>query len=260
MKTIRLAFSLLVAALLCTAPTLATAQVCQVDSQYTSPGIYPSDTLPDMLEGSGYSAVVQFVFPSDTTVSGFTLNFDSFIVASVSNIPNGIDWECNENHPTCHYICNPPSLTRGCVTVFGTPTAGSPGYPAYDSIIVTGVAYVTVPFVGVQSFPQDIPVYYRAEPLVAVDDLPAQGVSAQVLGGGLQPMVLRYKLSAPTDVTIETFDLLGHRLWARPTVDEAAGTHDVALNTDGCATGIYVVRVTTHAGAHVTTHKFTVRN
>ena len=59
------------------------AQPCTPNPIYTAPGIYPSDTMPDLLVGNLYSHVVDFVFPDDTTILGQTIAFDSFVVASV---------------------------------------------------------------------------------------------------------------------------------------------------------------------------------
>lgn len=236
--------------------TTLQAQVCQVDSQYQSAGIYPSDTLPDMEVGTAYSEVVQFVFPSDTVVFGFTLNFDSFIVANVSGIPVGIDWECNENHPTCHYIASPPQLTRGCVKIFGTPTAQSPAYPAYDSIIVTGEAWVTIPFSGPTSFSQDIPVYYRTSDPLSANDPFAKFNLEMAPNPIVDAGMARFDLATAATVRLTVVDLYGRELAVVAEDVMGAGSHEVEFSSRQLPVGIYLLRATVDDGQFVATQRF----
>jgi hypothetical protein len=236
---------------------VAWGQVCQVDSQYTSAGIYPSDTLPDMYEGTAYTAVVQFVFPVDTTVFGFTLNFDSFVVAAVNGIPNGINWECNANHPVCHYICQPPNLTRGCVKIFGLPTAQSPAYPGYDSIIVTGQAWVTIPFTGATSFNQDIPVFYRIQGLQNIKNHTFSQFDLQVLPNPVTNMgLVTYHLPEAADVGLSVVDVHGRHVMEVEARPMAAGGHEETIKFSGLPSGMYFLRATVNDGAYETTQKF----
>lgn len=235
----------------------ASAQPCTVDPQYTSPGIYPSDTLLDMQPNVATNQVVQFVFPVDTVVFGFTLNFDSFLVSQVSGVPSGLDWECNQNHPTCNYVSNPPNLTRGCVKVFGTPTAASPAYPNYDSLIVTGVAYVTVPFVGVQSFAQDISVYYRVGT--------AAGTNSPFANANLSiapiPMAgsanVRFNMSADAVVKVSVVDLMGREVAVIGNGMMRAGQQEFVIDSKDLATGAYLLKLDINDGEFVQTKKFT---
>jgi hypothetical protein len=255
-----LRFSLAFAGLLLGLSFTTQAQVCQVDSQYTSPGIYPSDTLVDMQENVATNQVVQFVFPVDTVVFGFTLNFDSFVVSNVTAIPAGIQWECNLNHPVCTYVTNPPDLTRGCVKIYGTPTAASPGYPQYDSIIVTGTAYVTVPFVGVQSFAQDIPVYYRVSGQV--------GITSPFANTGLSiaPMPVmghsdvRYTLGNGAMVKMSVYDVMGKEVMVLQNGEQRSGEHMMEIDATDLAPGAYYLKLNINDGEFVQTKKFmTVR-
>jgi hypothetical protein len=240
---------------------VAWGQVCQVDSQYTSPGIYPSDTLPDMYEGTSYTAVVQFVFPVDTTVFGFTLNFDSFVVAAVNGIPNGINWECNANHPVCHYVCQPPDLTRGCVKIFGLPTAQSPAYPAYDSIIVTGQAWVTIPFTGPTSFNQDIPVYYRIQGLQSVKNHTFSQFDLQVLPNPVTNIGnVSFALREAAEVGLSVLDVHGRQVMDLESRLMEAGEHAETVKLSGLPSGIYFLRATVNDGEYETTQKFLKMN
>ena len=235
----------------------ASAQVCQVDSAYNSPGIYPSDTLADMTVGLPYNEVVQFVFPADTTVFGFTVNFDSFVVANVTGIPPGINWECNANHPTCHYICSPPALTRGCVKIYGTSLAASPAYPGYDSIIVTGQAWVTIPFTGPQSFNQDIPVYYRSSLATSSSNMLNRTFNLQVRPNPVQPgSSAIFNLPASSQVAFEIHDIMGNTVAAIDSKDFGSGLQEQVLPIQNLSPGIYFVTTRVNGGSFVATQKF----
>ncbi|MBK9451723.1 MAG: T9SS type A sorting domain-containing protein [Bacteroidetes bacterium] len=235
----------------------ATAQVCVVDNQYSSPGIYPSDTLADMTANAAYNEVVQFVFPVDTVLFGFTLAFDSFLVSQVTQIPNGLNYECNQNHPTCNYVSNPPNLTRGCVKIYGTPTAQSPAYPGYDSIIVTGVAYVTVPFVGVQSIPQDIPVYYRIGGVVA-NTSPFANAGLNIAPNPVAGQAnVRYNLVSDANVKISVMDLMGREIAVLSNGMQRQGEQELVIDSKDLATGAYLLKMSINDGEYVATKKFT---
>lgn len=250
MKKLIYTFLLLIACLIL--PTgAAFSQVCTVDSSYGSPGIYPNDTLPDMTRNVGYSTVVHFVFPIDTTLFGFTLNFDSFIVLNVPTI-NGLNWQCDRFQDSCHYVTNPPNLTRGCVSLFGTPTQMSPAYPGYDSIFVAGQAWVTVPIVGPTPVNIDIPIYYRvADTIISVDP-----EAAFNLGLSIHPnpasnqATLDYTLRASAQVTVEVYDMLGHRQAALPSRKLPAGKQTMSLPVKELPAGLYFVKVDLGGGRY----------
>ena len=254
-KIVLLSFALV--ALLMSQFTTANAQVCVVDPQYTSPGIYPSDTLMDMTANVAVQQVVQFVFPVDTVLFGFTLAFDSFLVSQVTQIPNGLNWECNLNHPLCHYVSNPPNLTRGCVKIYGTPTAASPAFPLYDSIIVTGVAYVTVPFVGVQSIPQDISVYYRIDGTIA-NASPFANAGLNIAPNPVAGQAnVRYTLSGDAVVKVSVMDMLGREVAVLSEGMQRTGSQEITIDSKDLANGTYLLKLSVNDGEFVQTKKFT---
>lgn len=244
------------AALLVGQFSTASAQPCTVDNQYTSPGIYPSDTLQDMQVGAATSQVIQFVFPVDTVIFGFTLPFDSFKVSNVSAIPPGINWQCNQNHPTCLYVSNPPNLTRGCVLMDGTPLAASPAYPGYDSIIVTGTAYVNVPFVGVTPVAQDIPVFYRVAGSAAASS-PFANAGLQIAPNPVAATAnVRYFLTADADVKVTVMDLMGREIAVIHSGIQRQGEQEVVLDSKNIATGAYLLKLNINNGEFIQTRKF----
>jgi len=87
---------------------------CLIDNTLTTPGIYPNN-LPNGTQGQAYSTDVTFVMFTDT--SGYTVNY--FKILSVSGLPFGLTWECNNSGNNCQY--DPAVNIRGCVKICGTP-------------------------------------------------------------------------------------------------------------------------------------------
>lgn len=87
---------------------------CIIDNTLTTPGIYPNN-LPNGTQGQPYTTDVTFVMFPDT--SGYTVNF--FKILSVSGMPFGLSWECNNSSNNCQY--DPAINIRGCVRICGTP-------------------------------------------------------------------------------------------------------------------------------------------
>ncbi len=229
---------------------------CIVDPQYTAPGIYPSDTLLDMEVMAATNQVVQFVFPADTVIFGQTIPFDSFVVSSISNIPANLQWECNNNHPTCVYLTTPGQLTRGCVTIFDMPQAQNPAYPGYDSIIVTGIAWVTFPFGGAQPISTDISVFYRIG-LVGID---AGMFSTLDLNIAPNPVAFRstasYNLEAAADIKITIVDMVGKEVMTVSEGTMNAGEHDVKIDASLLPAGAYFLKMDINKGEYVESKKF----
>jgi hypothetical protein len=242
--------------------TVSTMQgQCTPDPQYTSQGIYPSDTLLDLQVGDAYSEVVHFVFPNDTVYQGFQLDFDSFGVNSISNIPPGLNWECDNNHPVCSYVVNQAQVTRGCVTIFGTPTSPSSAYPGYDSTIVDGTGWVTI-FNQPTPIPVEIPIYYRTEPMVNVGSGLDEQVGLEVTPNPISSnSVVRYNLPFAGDVSIGLYNAYGQEVHSISKGAQSGGSHTlpVSLNAE-LAAGVYFLRFSINGGEFVTTKKLISTN
>lgn len=250
----RYLFTLLLLQLMTSLPLAA--QVCQVDSQYTSPGIYPSDTLADLVVAVSDTQVIQFVFPADTVLFGQAIAFDSFR-ASVPALPAGMSYECNQNHPTCTYVTNPPALTRGCVTFYGVPTSATANYPAYDSIMVDGIAYITV-FGSVQSLATPIPIYYRVLAVGMEDPLIAQiGLTVSPNPAYAQASV-QFALPRPGQVRVSVHNLLGEEVGLVHAGKLRAGQHTLSVPVADLPAGSYLLRFDLDGGTAVTVKKLLV--
>ena len=95
---------------------------CTPDPQYTSSGIFPDSAtnfLPACV-GQTYTQLITNVVPADTTVvfGGFpvTIPIDSIVVVSVTGLPAGLTFACNNGD------CAFPGGTIGCAIITGTPT------------------------------------------------------------------------------------------------------------------------------------------
>lgn len=257
MKKILLVFSCILGFAIL-APTGLNAQ-CSPDTSLNVPGIYP-DTLADGCQGELYSEVINFVFPADTTVSTplgtFTLPFDSFIVSSVTGIPAGMSFTCNIS--SCVYITNPPSLTNGCVNIFGTPTDTT---ASTDSVEVTGDAYVDL-FGSPTAFPSVFKLGLKIHPVgdpscaVSIDQELQSSTSLNIFPNPLEyGSVAEFSLSAAADVNVEMFNVYGKKVKDIYSGHQPAGKHSVQLFDGSLPSGLFFVKMTLDNGKAVITQK-----
>jgi hypothetical protein len=96
---------------------------CVIDTNHTSPGVYP-DSLPPATGCTNYSVDITFLLPRDTTVSGVLVNFETFTINSITGLPPGMNWVCNNSANGCVYDVspgNPNPEVWGCVNISGSP-------------------------------------------------------------------------------------------------------------------------------------------
>lgn len=112
--------------LLISAGTIATAQICTPDSQYTVVGLYPDSLAPANI-GAAYEQVVHVVIPQDTIVElppfgMLTIDLCEITVDSIPNLPDGLMYECSGGNCTYTVDHTPDVINRFCVKISGTPT------------------------------------------------------------------------------------------------------------------------------------------
>lgn len=211
-------------------------------------GIHP--VIPDTgCVGQAYDDTVTFVFPADTLYGGFTVPFDSFVVGTILNIPPGMDFECDQNHPICTYITNPPNLTRGCVHMFGTPTASN---TAADSVIVVGSAWITVfgfPVEISDSIKISLRIFEASDPYcggVSVDQrLTEKHLDVRIFPNPLEnTSVLKFQLDHAENVNITLSDVYGRSVRELANGPMNAGPKEYSLQSEGLGAGIYFIRMT----------------
>ncbi len=215
-------------------------QVCLVDSQYTSPGIYPSDTLPDMQANVPYDEVVQLVIAHDTVLFGFTLVWDSIRVVSMANLPSSVNWNCNVNN--CSYQGNGVDPFRLCLRLTGTPIDTSLGMPGWDSTIVGVEMYITTPFGNSPLF-VGFPIYYRKGQLVGIglELLPTAGlkVNPNPVADGAW---VTFEMQQPGSVHFLLSDAFGREVRRITRSDLAMGNQKILIGMDDLPHGLYFLR------------------
>lgn len=104
--------------------SLTVSAQCTPDPQYTSSGIFP-DSATNFLPactGVPYVQLITNVVPADTTIQVVpflppqTVPIDSIVVVSVTGLPPGLTFACNNGN--CAFLGG----TTGCATITGTPT------------------------------------------------------------------------------------------------------------------------------------------
>jgi hypothetical protein len=220
------------------------AQVCQVDSQYQAPGIYPSNTLAPMDVGSSYDHLLQVVFPEDTVLFTQTFPYDSFVISQVTNIPAGLNWECNANHPQCHYRSQNSDFSRACFRIYGTPTNQNAAYPAYDSILVRFEYWITAGFSGPLPVVLTKPIYYRIASVLGLEDASESAAGIQVFqdpeSGYLK---IGFKLQSSGEAQIKVLDMFGRTISGLQTTALAAGYQEQQISTVSLAGGWYILQI-----------------
>ena len=130
---------------------------CTINYNPTAPGIYP-DTLPDGLVASLYSEDITFVMPLDT--QGFA--FTNFEIVSITGLPFGLSWECNNWQNGCNY--DPAQSQYGCINVSGTPIA--PGSYTLDVYLIASLGVLG-----------DYPTHYYTPVIILPDTTSNSGFS-----------------------------------------------------------------------------------
>ncbi len=135
---------------------------CTPDPTLNEPGFYPTDPPPGVA-GQDYENVTHMLFQEDTTVSApigdVTIEFDSFVIDSITGLPANYISYCNE--PRCSY----PGGGRGCIIIKGQPTESQVG----DYQIVASVTgYGSAAVIGEVSETREITFDYKV--LSAISD------------------------------------------------------------------------------------------
>jgi len=112
---------------------VATAQ-CTPNVAFTTPGFYP-DPLPSPTAGQPYSQVIDFKLPSTFDTLGFSATVDSLTFDSITNLPSGLSYQCNQTN--CQYLGG----QNGCMLLQGTPSIASGG--PY-TITIYGTGFITL--------------------------------------------------------------------------------------------------------------------
>ncbi len=98
----------------------------QCTKTYSSTGVYPPQ-LPDAYEQVQYNQEIDFTFPVDTVVQGYSVHIDSLIIYKVVGFP-GSNFTFNCNVKNCTYVATTGmKYYQGCFMIKGTAPKGSSG-------------------------------------------------------------------------------------------------------------------------------------
>lgn len=131
---------------------------CGVGINPIEPALCPA-TLPNGTQGQPYDESATFFMPRDfvDAGSGQSVTLNSVTVTSVTGMPQGLNYECDQ--PGCAYtITNDPVTQRGCVKMCGVPTV-----PGNYTIVIQVVANVSTP-IGVINQPTSFTIPVIIDP------------------------------------------------------------------------------------------------
>lgn len=245
---------------------------CTPDPNITgAPGLYPKG-FPDATVGVAYNETVNVIMIKDTTISflGQTLRFDMCTVKlkSVTGLAAGLSYVCDAANCEWTVDHTQPGLPKGCVNVFGTPTAAS----ASDSAIVT----VTVTPGTVDTLQANKPCTpaagnwgalttqnYKVR-LKVTDPTSLDPSSGADLLLSLQPNPaknngeLRFRLRETADVAVRISDLTGKTV-ATTSYGKMNGEQALALDYTNISNGAYFVQLILNGGERVLSRKLMIQ-
>lgn len=221
--------------------SFANAQ-CTPDPQYTQPGIYP-DSATNFLpayETVAYSQTVTAVVPADTCVVIFsppctTLSMDSVVVESVTGLPSGLTFVCD--NPDCQF----PGGQTGCAIITGTPPLGSAG--TYMLTIDLSA------YVGGFGVPNPYTIdYYK----IVVNTAPSaveetESISFSAKQNKPNPFddltTIEYSLKDAGKVTFEIYNLVGEVVESK-VINGTKGNNRFQVDGTDLASGAYIYKMT----------------
>jgi hypothetical protein len=233
------------------AASLYASAQCTPDTSIHEVGMHPA-YFPDGEEGTAYSQVFQFKFPSDTTVDPIgDIAIDSVIVDSVGGLPQGYSYMCSS--PRCSYAGG----ANGCVVVSGTTSS-----PGDYKVAIRLIAYGT--FAG-----QPIPGAYTDTFDLHIDSADISGLgSRSQLRGNFEVMQnvpnpfsstaqVSFTMPNAEMVTFKVYDVLGKQVSLR-TISAVKGENKITVDRKGMNAGLYFYSI--QYGNQVVTKRMSVKN
>ncbi len=255
--------------------------LAQCDPDTTLPdtaGIYPI-SLEDGEVGMPYLQTINFVFPTDITifVEGFGdifTNLCEYTLDSVSNIPTGMAFECNEEDCSWDINFDSGAVNRGCINISGIPESRvlpddslrifltiSPGLFSPDSgrCVALELPDNVIQQYAVQEF--SVPFIITGDSVnTSIANLTPEVINMEVFPNPAPyDATLSFLLPEVTTTKVEVLDLIGRHVYTKDFGKLAPGTHQVQLNTQNWKSGMYFVRLSLADGAIAYARKITVR-
>lgn len=243
----------------------------------TTPGIYPGDSLPDGTIGMAYSQEIQLVLPRDTTVdvfgTAFSASFCEFEVTFL-NLPPGLTATCNE--PSCKWTIDhtPGVISRGCITISGTPTDSVLDDTLRATVVITpGVidstnnnfcdtdslmrqAGMLWPLIqGLLTQPASIGLDLEQANMSLADELRAEMNLSIAPNPTKDETYVRFNMQQPREVSIDLYDMLGRKVKSIQPNTILAGTQQIQLTTAQLNPGLYFVKMNINQGEAILSEK-----
>lgn len=215
-------------------PALRSAAQCTPNPMYADSafGVWPDtiENFPSAEVGVYYSTVLDFKFPTDggdvdQQYSGMPI--DSGAVNSVTGLPPGMIYTCNNSH--CSWLGG----QQGCALIDGTCNQAG----TYDIVInidgwthlLSQAILVPMSFSGYRINVWPVGIEEQSGLISAVTQSP---------NPFSQTAQITFVLNRPLQMNFSLFDLLGNRIESRK-IDAVAGSNVINLENTGLGSGIY---------------------
>lgn len=214
--------------------TFAAFAQCTPNANVTKPGLYPN-VLADAIAGQPYSEVATLMVPRDTSITYqgnlYNIKVDSATVTSISDLPPGFSYECDNPRRTW------PGGGKGCARLFGNPLAINVG--KYEVLVKVRTYFKIV------GLPNQLDQYDSST--VDITIVLPNGVQEQFQQIGMKaypnPVSNLLKVSINQynlEGNMEVIDILGKNMGLTPTY--SSNTGEVSFDVSSLVPGVYLVR------------------
>jgi len=240
-------------------------------------GIFPLG-LANGAVGEPYLQTINFVFPTEITIDVEQLgpvfaNLCAYQLDSVSNLPEGLDFECNTDDCSWDINFEEGFVNRGCVNISGVPTSRvlpddslrifltiTPG--SYDEASETCVdlqlSEDIIRQYAIQEF--RVPFIITGDTLTtSLKNLTQESLRMQVFPNpATYETTLEFRLPEASEATVEVLNLIGKKVLVESKGKLNSGVHRIPIQTQDWTSGMYFVRLNLGEGSQTFIRKLTV--
>ena len=217
--------------------------------------------------------------PRDTTVIVFGVPFSAAFcefAVTFNNLPPGLTAECDE--PSCAWSIShdPGVVSRGCITISGTPTDTVPDDTLRAGVVITpGIIDSTnMNFCDTDSLMQtagmlwpliqglltqtaSIGLYIDGN--VSIEDDLREEMQLSIAPNPTQnEAYLRFNMQQNREVAIEIYDIMGRKIQEVQPEASLIGQQEIRLETSQLNAGLYFVRLNINQGEAVLSEKLQI--
>lgn len=223
-------------------------------------GLYP-DSLARAALDQPYSQVINVVASEDTTIQDpilgtLNLDFCSIRIDSVTNLPAGMSFACNE--PECTAVINhtdEDTTMRFCVELTGTPTSVfDDSIRVYAKLSVGFYNDATTTCTPLNSLPDSLttivfPIRFVVEDPTSIADISEEMIGLKVLPNPTTATsTVAYELPERANVAVGIYDLMGRQLKAVQQGMQAPGAYQYEVDFSDLPKGLYLLRLDLDGG------------